>query len=109
MIKTETVILSVLFLSSSTIYGQSLFETAGQDSSERQFSSARIELGGYTRGTLYIGENENNAEVSSGYGEAALKLRFIFDNAPEFKRVRVRVINSDFHLNMFVTHPRPLS
>ena len=91
MIKTEAVILSVLFLTSSTIYGQSLFESAGQDSSERQFSSDRIELGGYTRGTLYVGENGNNAEVSSGYGEAALKLRFIPDESLSiFSELRLR-------------------
>jgi hypothetical protein len=91
VIKKEAVILSVLFLTSAAIYSQSLFESAGQDSSKIQFSGDGIESGGYIRGTLYIGENDNDPEVSSGYGEAALRLRFILDKSVSiFSELRFR-------------------
>jgi hypothetical protein len=66
-------------------------ESAGQDSSQTQVSGDRIEKGGYTRGVSYLGVNDNKAEVSSGYGDAALKLRFILDESVSvFSELRLR-------------------
>jgi hypothetical protein len=89
--KTEAVILLVLLFTSVAVRSQSLFESAGKDSVKTKSSGDRIETGGYTRGTLYVGENNNKAEVSSGYGEAALKLRFIPDKSLSvFSEFRIR-------------------
>lgn len=66
--KKEEILLSVFLLGAISINGQNLYE-----------SDSKIELGGYTRGTLYLGENDNDPEITSGYGEAALKLKFLLD------------------------------
>jgi hypothetical protein len=84
MIRNPVVFFSILLFTSNCIMGQSLFESAGQDTVKKQSSGDRIELGGYTRGVLYAGEDNDKAEVSSGYGEAELKLRVIPDEKISF-------------------------
>lgn len=79
--RKESGILLVLLFTSVCINGQNLFESAGQNSDKSQSSGNRVELGGYTRGVLYLGENDNKAQVSSGYGEADLKLKIIPDES----------------------------
>jgi hypothetical protein len=89
VINKEAVILMVLLFTSVGIKGQSLFESAGQGTEVA--SGNRIELGGYLRGVLYPGENDNKAEISSGYGEAALKLKIIPDESLSiFSEFRLR-------------------
>jgi hypothetical protein len=85
------VIFSVLLFVSTGIMSQSLFESAGQDTVKKQLQGNRIELGGYTRGVIYLGEDNDKGEVSSGYGEAALKLRIIPDEKISlFTELRLR-------------------
>jgi hypothetical protein len=91
MIRKAAGIFLILLLTSFVIRGQSLFESSDQDTTRKKSAGDRIELGGYTRGVLYLGENNNKAEVSSGYGEAALKLRFIPDKSVRvFTELRLR-------------------
>jgi hypothetical protein len=90
--KKEEYILLVFLSVSISINGQNPFESNDKDTGNIITSGSRIELGGYTRGTLYLGENDNDPEVSSGYGEAAIKLKFIPDrNLNIFSEFRLRV------------------
>ena len=84
MISKTIVLFSFLSLASVSMMGQSLFESAGKDTINKQSWHDMIQLGGYTRGVIYIGENNDKPEVSSGYGEAALKLSFTPDEKISF-------------------------
>jgi hypothetical protein len=80
---------SFLFLLSSSIFGQSLFEEA----TSTEESAKSYELNGYLRGTFFLGKvpDTNDAEVKSGYGEASLKLKFRKqDFGDAFAEVRFR-------------------
>jgi len=61
------------------IHAQGLFETGGEESENNMGN--RIELNGYGRGVLYTGEEDGNAEVSSGYAETAFRMKFIPDRS----------------------------
>jgi len=58
---------------------QRFVDSSGQDTLKKQSIDDMIEMGGYARGVFYLGDNNDQADVSSGYGEAALKLRIIPD------------------------------
>jgi hypothetical protein len=64
------VVLTVL--SSPNLFSQGLFEQAAGGDEGKPY-----ELNGYLRGTLFVGKaaETDDAEIKSGYGEAALKLR----------------------------------
>jgi hypothetical protein len=61
-----------LFMITPLLSSQSLFEQATGKDEQKPY-----ELNGYLKGTLFVGKDsdKNDAEVKSGYGEAALKLR----------------------------------
>lgn len=70
-------------------YAQGLFET-GDEKSENE-GKRRIEINGYGRGSSYIAEEERNAKFSSGYLEAALKVKFIPNGSVTlFSEMRLR-------------------
>ena len=62
--------MAVLLLSTQ-LSAQSLFESATTKDKEKPY-----DLNGYVRATLYLGESvdQNKADISSAYGEAAMKL-----------------------------------
>jgi hypothetical protein len=71
------------------VHAQGLFETGGEESENNM--GRRIELNGYGRGTLYIGEKDSNTEISSGYAEAAFRMKFIPDRSVTiFSEFRLR-------------------
>ncbi len=71
------------------VHAQGLFETGGEESENNM--ERRIELNGYGRGSLYIGEEDGSAEVSSGYAEAAFRMKFIPDRSVTiFSEFRLR-------------------
>ncbi len=61
-----------IFVGTSLLFSQSLFEQAAGEEGEKPY-----ELNGYLRGALFVGKvsDSDDAEIKSGYGEAALKLR----------------------------------
>jgi hypothetical protein len=80
---------SFLFLLSSSIFAQSLFEEA----TSTEDHAKPYELNGYLRGTFFLGKvpDTHDAEVKSGYGEASLKLKFRKqDFGDAFAEVRFR-------------------
>ncbi|KPK86460.1 MAG: hypothetical protein AMS27_04995 [Bacteroides sp. SM23_62_1] len=71
------------------INAQGLFDVAGNniDNSGNQ----KVEINGYGRGSLYIGEKNGRAELSSGYLETALRLKFLPDHSVAlFSEARLR-------------------
>ena len=68
----------VIFLLSSQLWAQNLFEDAvSSDSEDTETAQPIYELNGYMRGVFYGGKvyEKDEAELKSGYGEAVLKLR----------------------------------
>ncbi len=71
-IKIAILIISFVFTAMTSLFSQSLFEQATGGDEEKPF-----ELNGYLRGALFVGKvpDEKAADIKSGYGEAALKLK----------------------------------
>ena len=72
------------------VFGQGLFESAGSDVQE---GTLPIQLNGYARGALYLGEYVigSSPEIKSGYGEAALKINALSGtHARLFSELRFR-------------------
>lgn len=79
-----------LFIVSSLLPAQSLFEKAEAESKEKELS---YELNGYLRSVLFTGkvQDKDEGEIKSGYGEAALKLKVRkLDFGDAFAEVRLR-------------------
>ena len=70
-------------------YSQGLFESgAGKNEGE---GKQQIEINGYGRGASYVTKGGDNAELSSGYLEAALRIKFIADaSVVLFSEMRLR-------------------
>ncbi len=70
--KVTGLVLIFIFAGSALASSQSLFEQAADKDEKKPY-----ELNGYLRGTLFVGKmpGNNQLELKSGYGEAALKLR----------------------------------
>ncbi|TLX78108.1 hypothetical protein E9993_00025 [Labilibacter sediminis] len=84
--KRKYLLLGMLALSSQ-IFSQGLFESTGSADSETSIeNSLNIDLGGYTRGVLYVGEVTPGGKqgVKSSYGEVALKLNASKGDVAEF-------------------------
>ena len=89
--KKVEIILMIFLFGSFSLDAQNIFESDSSLTDNDENFAGRIELGGYTRGTLYLGENNNDPEVSSGYGEAALKIKFLLDeDLSLFSEIRLR-------------------
>jgi hypothetical protein len=79
----------LLFILSSSLLAQSLFE----DATSTREPAKPCELNGYLRGTFFLGKvpDMKDAEVKSGYGEASLKLKLRKqDFGDAFAEVRFR-------------------
>lgn len=92
--KIKLLLMIAVFLLSSQLSSQSLFESAATKDKEKPY-----DLDGYVRATLYLGESSygNKADISSAYGEAALKFslhKMDFGNA--YAEIRFRGGN-EFH------------
>jgi len=72
VVKNVGFLLFFVFVFTSLLSSQSLFEQAISKDEEKPY-----ELNGYLRGTLFVGKvpDKNSAEIKSGYGEASLKLK----------------------------------
>ena len=72
VVKVAGLIAFFVFVFTSLLFSQSLFEQATSKDEEKPY-----ELNGYLRGTLFLGKvpDKNSTEIKSGYGEASLKLR----------------------------------
>jgi len=72
VVKVAGFLLFFVFVFTSLLSSQSLFEQATSKDEEKPY-----ELNGYLRGTLFVGKvpDKNSTEIKSGYGEASLKLR----------------------------------
>lgn len=70
--KIVVLILFSVFMFVPSLFSQSLFAKATGEDEEKPY-----ELNGYLRGALFVGKapDERNADIKSGYGEAALKLK----------------------------------
>jgi hypothetical protein len=68
--KLKVLVVSVLLSVSTLLDAQSLFESAATQDKEKPY-----DLNGYVRATLYLGKtpDQNKADISSAYGEAAMK------------------------------------
>jgi hypothetical protein len=68
--KIRLIPMIVVFLLSSQLSAQSLFESAATKDTEKPY-----DLNGYVRTTLYLGESSdgNITDISAAYGEAAMK------------------------------------
>jgi len=90
MVKIKYVIIILIFLEFIIpVHSQGLFEMGGAKS--ENVREHPIEINGYGRGTLYIAEEDGNAKVSSGYIEAAFRMKFIPDHSVTlFSELRLR-------------------
>jgi hypothetical protein len=109
----KSIVLLAFFtiLCASFLSSQSLFEQATGEDEEKPF-----ELNGYVRGTLFVGKvpDLNDAELKSGYGEAALKLRlrkqdfgdafaeFRFRHGHEFQKKVSEIDIREAYVNAYV-------
>lgn len=87
-------IMVVVLLLSMQLSAQSLFESATTKDKEKPY-----DLNGYVRATLYLGESadQNKADISSAYGEAAIKFSLHKqDFGDAFAEIRFRRGN-EFH------------
>ena len=68
--KVRSIPMIIVFLLSSQLSAQSLFESATSKDTEKPY-----DLNGYVRATLYLSESSdgNKTDISAAYGEAAMK------------------------------------
>ena len=92
--KIKILLMMVVLLLSMQLSAQSLFESATTKDKEKPY-----DLNGYVRATLYLGESadQNKADISSAYGEAAMKFSLHKqDFGDAFAEIRFRRGN-EFH------------
>ncbi len=86
--KIQTLVMMAVLLFSSHLVAQGIFESSTTKDKDKPY-----DLNGYVRATLYLGESsdENKADISSVYGEAAMKFSLHKQNFGDaFAEIRFR-------------------
>jgi hypothetical protein len=110
-VKTTCLIAFFVFVLTSLLPSQSLFEQATGKDEEKPY-----ELNGCLRGSLFVGKvsEKNSLEIKSGYGEASLKLRLRkqgfgdafaevrFRNGHEFQKTVSEINIREAYVNAYV-------